>query len=72
MEIVRDENGESEENQCQKKSVELHLHANPRFSRFFAAGWCAASNDAACSTTLMSIGMSGIRVVHVSYYKVNL
>jgi hypothetical protein len=29
---------ESEENQCQKKSVELHLHANPRFSRSFAAG----------------------------------
>lgn len=29
---------ESEENRCQKKSIELHLHANPRFPRFFAAG----------------------------------
>jgi len=42
MEIVQKK---SEENQCQKKSVELHLHANPCFSRSFAARWCAASND---------------------------
>lgn len=29
---------ESVENQCQKRSGELHLHASPRFSRSFAAG----------------------------------
>jgi len=58
----RERERESEENRCQKKSIELHLHANPRFPRFFVAGWCAASNDTACPATLMSIGMSGIRV----------
>lgn len=65
--LARDEES-IEKNQYQKKSMELHLHADsPRFS-FAAEMMRVVSNDAACSASRFNVHryVWDIRVVHVS------